>query len=79
MPAELREALLLRLLEAPGAAAGGGGRAVGGGARALAAAAYSDAEAAWLAAAAGAGGAADAVRLLEAEAVAADLDLTRER
>ncbi|KAG2454831.1 hypothetical protein HYH02_000663 [Chlamydomonas schloesseri] len=90
MPAELREALLLRLLEAaPGAppataagssaSSGASTRAVGGGARALAAAAYSDAEAAWLAAKAGAGGAADAVRLLEEEAVSADLDLTRER
>ncbi|KAG2440077.1 hypothetical protein HXX76_004191 [Chlamydomonas incerta] len=77
MPSELREALLLRLLES--GAPGAGGRTVGGGARALAAAAYSDAEAAWLAAAAGAGGAADAVRLLEAEALSADLDLTRER
>ncbi|KXZ44744.1 hypothetical protein GPECTOR_63g69 [Gonium pectorale] len=70
MAPELREALLLRLLE--------GGRP-GGGAAALAAALYGDAEGALAAARADAVGAAGAADQLLREGVEAELDLVRER
>ncbi len=67
---ELKEALLLRLLD--------GGRP-GGGAAAVAAAWYGGAAAAWEAARADAGGAAEAVAQLRREQVEAELDYVRER
>ncbi|GIL58734.1 hypothetical protein Vafri_13736 [Volvox africanus] len=70
MVPELREALVLRLLET--------GR-VQGGTAALAAALYSDANEAWRAARADGAGATTAAALLQQEAVAAELDFVHER
>ncbi|KAG2495327.1 hypothetical protein HYH03_006597 [Edaphochlamys debaryana] len=70
MAPELREALVLRLVE--------GGR-TGGGAAALAAAWYGDAATAWRAARRDAAAAEAALAALAAERVAADLDLVHER
>ncbi|GLC77529.1 hypothetical protein PLESTF_001951200 [Pleodorina starrii] len=70
MVPELREALVLRLLEM--------GR-VQGGTTALAAALYGDTEAAWRAARADVAGSATAAALLHREAVEAELDLLHER